>query len=344
MPAENIKFGIVISIYNTCKYLEACIFSLQKQKYSNFVVVAIDDASTDNSAELFKTATRGDSRFVLIENAKNYGVSHSRNLALDKLNQLSVDYVAFIDSDDFVTPEYLQNYVEVLQHTPVDHLMCGNKDLTKRGFINEMSSTGIRMMSQEENFWQFFNWDHWNTPTDIHQFIGGRCFKWASVVNLRFDESQSLGEDQDFIYRAFLETNSGALVEAQNYVYRRRQSSLSNTLPRTYPELFSQINVFPKISALSPTLSARLSLHLYDYWWNWAKATSNSTNKIEIEHFHKFSQRLLKEVPLPETNRNKFFKRSLLYRMGQTVFKLALIRHRSRHPSADTSMEEEFFP
>ena len=166
MPAENIKFGIVISIYNTGKYLEACIFSLQKQKYSNFVVVAVDDASTDNSVEVFKRVSRGDSRFILIENQHNRGVSHARNLALEELSRLNVDYVAFIDSDDFVTPSYLKNYVEVLQKTPVDHLICGNKFLSRKGFEREIYSTNIRLMNQEENFWQFFNWDHWHTHTE----------------------------------------------------------------------------------------------------------------------------------------------------------------------------------
>ena len=344
MPAENIKFGIVISIYNTSKYLGDCVGSLINQEYRDFVVVAVDDASTDNSAALFKQITQYDPRFLLIENTKNCGVSHSRNTALDQLCQLNIDYVTFIDSDDLVTPNFLRDYANVLCKSPVEHLMCGNKFLTQRGIENEMHATNVRLMNQEENFWQFFNWDDWNTPTDFQSFIGGRCFRWKNIENLKFNEEQNFGEDQDFIFKAFLLIKSGAFVESQNYIYRLRSSSISHSVPQTRPELISLLNLYSKISLISPSIKDHLTDHLYRKWWEWAKIIQNNSNDIEKKCFKHFTKRLFKEIPLPKTHKNRFFRRQLLFYLGEKAFNLAVTHNPERIETEDPEWRNLFFP
>lgn len=110
--------SIIIPIYNSEKYLRECLDSVQKQSYTDFEVLCVNDGSNDASPAVCEEYTANDNRFHLI-NQENGGVSKARNTALDIAKG---EYLCFVDSDDAIHQDYLSN---LLALTPnVDISIC----------------------------------------------------------------------------------------------------------------------------------------------------------------------------------------------------------------------------
>lgn len=95
--------SLIIPIFNAEKTLQRCLDSVRQQTYSNLEVILIDDGSTDGSRNICMSYTKRDSRLRYLYQP-NAGVSAARNLGLDAATGT---YVAFLDSDDWLSPDYL---------------------------------------------------------------------------------------------------------------------------------------------------------------------------------------------------------------------------------------------
>ena len=94
--------SIIVPVYNTEKYLQKCILSLLDQEYPNIEILLIDDGSTDSSGKIcdqFKLNAK-----VTVIHQKNAGISATRN---EGLRLARGEYLAFVDSDDYVHPKFI---------------------------------------------------------------------------------------------------------------------------------------------------------------------------------------------------------------------------------------------
>lgn len=104
------KISVLMSVYNSEKYLKYCIDSVLKQSYPNFLFYIVNDCSTDDSINIIKSYS--DNRIRLIENEINIGLTKSLNKAL---NQINTKYIARIDADDICKPNRLYSQLVVLE-------------------------------------------------------------------------------------------------------------------------------------------------------------------------------------------------------------------------------------
>lgn len=100
--------SIITPVYNASQYLNQSLNSIQSQTYSNWECIIVDDGSTDNSGEICDEYEAKDSRFKVIHK-ENEGSAVARNVALQ---YASGDYVASIDADDWVDPDFIQNLLD----------------------------------------------------------------------------------------------------------------------------------------------------------------------------------------------------------------------------------------
>ncbi|MDN2486126.1 glycosyltransferase [Kosakonia sacchari] len=98
------SFSIIVPVYNTENFLDKCLQSIQKQNYNNFEVILVDDGSTDSSLILCNQYQEKDQRFRVFTK-KNEGQGVARNYGLSKAIN---DFVLYIDSDDFIEENTLQ--------------------------------------------------------------------------------------------------------------------------------------------------------------------------------------------------------------------------------------------
>ena len=99
-----VKISVVIPVYNTQNYLNECIDSVLNQSFKDFEIICINDGSTDNSLSILSDYEVSDERIKVISQ-QNRGLGASRNEGL-KLAQ--GEYVLFLDSDDYLTPDALE--------------------------------------------------------------------------------------------------------------------------------------------------------------------------------------------------------------------------------------------
>ncbi len=104
--------SIIVPIYNVYPYLQLCLERIENQTYPHFEVLLINDGSRDNSKDICLEFAERDKRFKYIEQ-KNAGLSSARNTGI--LNATG-EFITFIDGDDFVEPNYLEElYVTALK-------------------------------------------------------------------------------------------------------------------------------------------------------------------------------------------------------------------------------------
>ena len=115
------KVSVIIPVYNTEKYLKRCVDSVINQTYSDLEIILIDDGSTDRSGIICDEYTSKDNR-VKVVHKKNEGQAIARNYALDIMTG---EFVAFVDSDDYIKPDMIYTMVESLVENECDVCICG---------------------------------------------------------------------------------------------------------------------------------------------------------------------------------------------------------------------------
>ena len=114
------KVSIIVPVYNTDKYLHQCLDSILTQTFTDFEAILVDDGSTDRSGIICDEYSAIDSRFVVVHK-QNEGVAKARITAFEHSKG---NYIAFIDSDDFVNDHYLETMMRTAEKYHVDMVSC----------------------------------------------------------------------------------------------------------------------------------------------------------------------------------------------------------------------------
>lgn len=108
--------SIIVPVYNAQSHLSRCLESICGQEYKNLELIVINDGSKDKSLPVCEEFRKKDSRILLVDKA-NSGVSDTRNLGLKLAGG---KYVQFVDSDDYIAPDYTARLVEAAEKTGAD--------------------------------------------------------------------------------------------------------------------------------------------------------------------------------------------------------------------------------
>lgn len=209
--------SIIVPIYNSECYLAECLDSILAQSYSDFELILVDDGSTDGSTEICDEYIKKDSR-IKCYRVENGGVSYARNIGLDKSQG---KYVTFVDSDDFVSPDFLLVGVNQMNADEgLDFIQFSIDRFDDGGvyFVEESSDTRQPLIEYVKN----------------SGFLGSAC---ASLMKnniiksqkIRFNTSLVLGEDQAFVYEYMSFCRQCAKRSEIKYHYRSNQQSATHS-------------------------------------------------------------------------------------------------------------------
>lgn len=215
------KVSVIMPVYNAEKYLKQAIESVLNQTYTNFELILINDASTDNSKEICREYSKKDSRIVLLENnSENHGPGPTRNIGLE---QMRGEYIYFMDADDWIEDCLLQCVVNRMQKT--------NADIVQFGVIYERNDgnkseqyfwRGNNLLTKEEikdNF--FYYWKENRNSLWMH------LFRREAVKKIKFENIIN-GEDVCYIMDALCNAERIAYVAKALYHYRYVDGSTSH--------------------------------------------------------------------------------------------------------------------
>lgn len=112
--------SIIVPVYNVQPYIARCLDSLLGQTFTEYEILCVDDGSKDDSGKLCDAYAERDCR-IKVFHIENHGVSHARNYALDRMQG---EWFCFIDSDDWVEPDYLQTLYDLVMKHQCDIATC----------------------------------------------------------------------------------------------------------------------------------------------------------------------------------------------------------------------------
>lgn len=216
--------SIIIPVYNVKNYLDDCVQSILNQTYKNFEVILVDDGSTDGSAKICDYYANLDKRINCIH-IKNTGVSNARNVGL---NNAKGDYIAFCDSDDRYSVNFLLEMFRTIEKTKADIVICSyyysNSEINRPVQQGEKS----RFISREELLEKIF------INNEIGGFVWNKLFKKAIIENIRFDTNLEICEDTDFICSVTQNNSKLYYLSEPLYFYTMRDNSAVNNVENLF--------------------------------------------------------------------------------------------------------------
>ncbi len=203
------QISIIVPVYNVEQFLKRCVDSILGQSFSDFELILIDDGSPDNCGKMCDEYAKADRRIHVIHQ-ENRGLSEARNAGLDWAFQNSEsEWVAFIDSDDWIHPDYLQTlYVAAKEHQ-VDIAICGFQR-TNGLETEDIPAESEIMVTNPEWMW----WNNQMTSTAAWC----KLMKKRLYSNIRFPAGL-IYEDEYTTYRALFQVDRLAFINKKMYYY-----------------------------------------------------------------------------------------------------------------------------
>lgn len=237
---------VIVPIYNVADHVASCIESLRNQTLSGFDVLMIDDGSTDQSGEIALDAARGDARFRLITQ-QNAGLSGARNTGLDVATG---EYIAFIDSDDCVMPDYLMRLWQTLEETGGDWIACAVQSRAPDGTGNQHSAIHGRTDLAEHVITRRYPFNSWNDVICHFPSAWNKLYRRSLIEGLRFDEGTWF-EDHSFFYRAAARTDH--IIHLPEALYIQTRGREGQITGQDSERVFEQFDVLDEIKRVMGT-------------------------------------------------------------------------------------------
>ena len=219
------KFTIITPTYNRPDELARAVESVLGQTYQDFQMVIIND-SPDYDYTSFENKYISNDKIIYIKNNKNSGVNFSRNTALEKAKDLESDYVIFLDDDDWLYGDALENINNILEKESYNWLItnrtAGNTNLTK-----------VKTKKEKYNYF----WD----MLMLRNIYGDatHTIKTSEAVKYKFSKHVKNGEELyyftqlpfDFVYENTNSTDSnGYTVNGLTDVLKNKYKENTNNL------------------------------------------------------------------------------------------------------------------
>ena len=242
---SEIKLSIVMPVFQTEKYVDRCIDSVLKQTYKNIELIVVDDCSKGDIRERIKRYIKRDKRIRFISNKKNMGLFQTRLIGAA---QATGHYLAFIDSDDYVTCDYyhvlLKSALEAEADIAVGHTVFQEADGSR--FIRNFHDACFQFnkISGSEVQKRYFGQQ-------------GRCFSWHTIWNKIYKKElwdrcvpvyRALGghvvmtEDIAFSSVLFYFADSVTVAHNEAYFYCANENASTNTTRVTFERFAKNVS------------------------------------------------------------------------------------------------------
>ncbi|WP_150464413.1 glycosyltransferase family 2 protein [Francisella sp. XLW-1] len=215
--------SIIVPVYNTEKYLYRCLDSIINQTYKNLEIIIVNDGSSDNSLEICQQYANRDDRVILIDK-ENGGLSSARNTGLDVCNG---QYISFIDSDDWVSKNYIESLYLNLMESDAEisflaYVKCVNSVCRYNGYDKET----LRIYSREQIIIAY-------SKGIIPGFSCGWLADKEIFRDIRYKEG-IVFEDIEAFYRILQRIDIAIVSNKVGYFYFQRNSGLSGSISEKF--------------------------------------------------------------------------------------------------------------
>lgn len=233
------KISVIIPVYNVEKYLVACVNSVIDQTYNNLEIILVNDGSKDDSPDICEQLKKIDSR-IRVLHKENGGLASARNYGLAFATGT---YVGFIDSDDWIEPDYY----EIL----MNGIKSNDADISVVKFIKCNVFEDIMFTTESKDNWQ--EYDKYSAlieyyrGNDIGYSAVNKLYKLELFKEIRYPEGK-LMEDMATTYKLIDQCDKLVVNNSTKYHYFIRQDSImrSNFNHRNFDsiEIYDEILLY----------------------------------------------------------------------------------------------------
>lgn len=212
--------SVIIPVYNVEKYIEDCLSSFENQNYTNFELILVNDGSKDDSVQIIKNYILKSNLRIRLLNQRNAGVSAARNKGLENI---SGEFICFVDSDDMVSPYYLGEMRKQLYGRKNDVAICGHKSV-KEDFkldINVYTPLKTTIFSSKKALNKFL---YRKIKPGVWTILIPKHIVFEN--KLLFSVGFKYSEDIEFLYKVLSNSEGVSIIKNELYYYRVRNSSV----------------------------------------------------------------------------------------------------------------------
>ncbi|MBR2543967.1 glycosyltransferase family 2 protein [Candidatus Saccharibacteria bacterium] len=257
--------SIIVPIYNTARYLPACLDSIIAQTHQNLEIILIDDGSTDHSGQIANNYAKKDSRIKVIHQ-KNQGQSAARNLGL---TMVKGEYVSFLDSDDEIKPTFIKELLAPIVNSNASLSVCGMH--YKRLKTNTAENVYISQLRPRRKPESLKAYILYLLAIDGRMYSSvNKLYRAKIATKLRFDTKLNFAEDTKFVLD-YLAKASGDPVFVLSPLYIYNFGTETSTINSTAIQWKNWQTAYQNLKSwLSPHPSAREKfwLHLVRLRWH----------------------------------------------------------------------------
>lgn len=233
---HNPKISVIVPVYNVENYLRECLDSVINQTFEDIEIICVNDGSTDGSLTILKEYWRHDSRFTIISQ-ENGGLSSARNAGLKVARG---DYIYFLDSDDYIELDALQQLYDLSREKDLDMVLfktCCFYDDSKEKFTKDYFEMSFLV---DEDVFSYVDLNQ--KVYDLAVTMGSTFFKHDLIKNLTFPEGL-IFEDNPFFIEAILNAKRVFFIEKYLYNKRERRDSITTGGSRNFSDIIEIRNM-----------------------------------------------------------------------------------------------------
>lgn len=224
------RIAVIVPVYKVERYLDRCVRSILEQTFREFDLILVDDGSPDRCGDFCEEYARHDNRVSVIHKS-NGGLASARNAGIAMAMKLeTVDYVTFIDSDDWVDKCYLSVLMEGLSR---------GTDVVSVGFAR-VSDCGVRYVQYRDEGWHVWSAENYwvGAVTNSQICAWGKLYRKSLFAGIEYPEGR-LMEDAFTTPRLIFKAQNVAHREIPLYNYYTGSSSImrSSWSPRKLDEV-----------------------------------------------------------------------------------------------------------
>lgn len=219
------KVSVIVPVYNVESYVERCLQSLVNQTLEDIEIIVVNDGSTDGSEEIVKKYQQYYPNLIKYYKKENGGLSDARNFGM---KFASGDYMAFLDSDDYVELDmYEKMYNKAIEE---------NSDMVECDFIWEYPNKAIKDVGSIYS-------------TKKEMIVNARVVAWNKLIKRNLIENSKViypkglrYEDIEFFYKMVPYYNKVSFVKEPLVHYIQRSTSISNVQNERTKEIFDVLD------------------------------------------------------------------------------------------------------
>lgn len=275
---EQPLISVIIPVYKVEKYLDRCVQSVVAQIYTNLEIILVDDGSPDQCPCLCDAWKKKDHR-IRVVHKENGGLSSARNVGLDVCTG---EYISFVDSDDWIEPEYYKKIICLMQKYHAEIGCVGRYDVDAQTMIKKkgLCPRTQKKLDSEKMLKKMLTWDECDSSVCDKVFVSPL---WN---NVRFPLG-IISEDVAVTYKVIDCAKTIIMLDEPMYNYFHRKGSITTScfssknmhVTALADEIYEYIDcLHPNISPEANYFKLRTLLH-----WNRAYACERDPSQTERE-------------------------------------------------------------